>query len=225
MATTLMVISQVCLLLALILTTIFALTTENPTAYHEFIIQLSGPGIALLGIMAALVTYFLTKNADRRANKKQHTITLLLETRLSDGFNQLQYHRKSTYPPGTTIDPKVFNADIQSKFIFPQETLSCRRKGAEALVVLLDHYETLAVALEQGDLEFVLLKNSIRGNMCRLVDDARYVIANARRKNPRTFEHLVRLYDDWRDPDATGVDGKLNERPVEHPAPPMADTP
>lgn len=59
-----------------------------------------------------------------------------------------------------------------------------------------------------------MLRKTLRGNMCRLVDDARLIIHQEQKINIKTFEHLTALYARWRDPLATDSQDRPNERPI-----------
>ncbi len=187
---------------------------ENPSPRYITFATILGAIVALIGVIAALLTFTISSRANRVAQRKQHTITILLDTRLSDQFQIINTMRKAVYPPGETVDTTVFYADYKAPYAPARNSATCRRRGAEALVSLLNYYEFLAVGLDQGDLDETMLRKTVRGIMCRLVDDAREVIASERRKNDKTFEHLAALYADWRDPDAVDSARLPNERPI-----------
>ncbi|WP_317057626.1 DUF4760 domain-containing protein [Roseovarius rhodophyticola] len=172
---------------------------------------------AILGLGFAIWTYIQTTRKTQQDRRKQHTITILLETRLSETYSQLNKTRKQVYPPGKDINPEQFYTDYVSEYSSTSTdapSMDCRRSAAEALSVILNYYEFLAVGLADGDLDEAMLKKTIRGVMCRLVDDARYLIAAEQKTNLKTFEHLIDLYASWRDPNAKDRDCTPNERPV-----------
>lgn len=187
---------------------------ENPSPRYITFVTILGAIVALLGVIAAILTFAISSRANRVAQRKQHTITILLDTRLSDQFQMINTMRKAIYPPGETVGSAVFYPDYRAAYAPAKNAATCRRRGAEALVSLLNYYEFLSVGLDQGDLDEAMLRKTLRGIMCRLVDDAREIVAAERRKNGRTFEHLAALYADWRDPDAVDSAGVSNERPI-----------
>lgn len=75
-----------------------------------------------------------------------------------------------------------------------------RRKSAEAVRSLLNYYEFISYGIASGDLDETMLKETVRGMVCRLVADAHLVIADYQQKEARTFTHLATLYHRWKDP-------------------------
>ena len=172
--------------------------------------------VAFLGVGAAIFTFWFNALLARRAQRKQHTITILLETRLSAEFRETKEKRRIQYPEFKDIHFLDWKNDRNATRDWDGGTGdgSGRRESADALLTLLNHYEFLALGIELNDLDEDLLKRSIRGIMCSLVDDARDVISHVRESNPNTYEHLTKLYNDWRIDGSTDLDGNPNERSI-----------
>ena len=187
---------------------------ESPSPRYITFATILGAIVALLGVIAAILTFTISSRANRVAQRKQHMITILLGTRLSDQFQMINMMRKAIYPSGETVDPTVFYADYRAPYAPARNSATCRRRAAEALVSPLNYSEFLAMGLDQGDLDETMLRKTVRGIMYRLVDDAREIIASERRENDKTFEHLAALYANWRDPDAVDSARLPNERPI-----------
>lgn len=182
---------------------IYSQFPDSPSKKYQTFASISGTIVALIGILAAVMTFWLSAKATRKAQKKQHTITVLLDSRLSEEFQKINTARKFIFPPGETISWDSYNKARDSLYL-DNEILSCERRGADALVALLNHYEFLAVGISEGDLDAAMLKKSLRGIMCRLVSDSRNVIAGFHRKgHKKAYQHLIPLYAEWRDKDAT----------------------
>lgn len=64
---------------------------------------------------------------------------------------------------------------------------------------MLNYYEFVAFGVDMRDLDKTLLKGTIRSIMCNLVQDARYVIADQRAESATHYEHLAKLYEEWRE--------------------------
>ncbi len=79
---------------------------------------------------------------------------------------------------------------------------------------MLNYYEFLALGIETGDLDEDMLRRSVRGIMCSLVDDARQIVAELNRRDRKTYGELIRLYNRWRSESALDTDGMPNERPI-----------
>lgn len=143
--------------------------------------------------LIAIVTFLLSAWNSEVQRRKQQTMSLLQDRHKSD-FRILLERRSATFPPGTTVDPDAFLARANSI-----DAISARQ-GADALQALLNHYEFIALALKNGNLDHDMMRKSIRGVMCNLVHDCRLLIAHVRKDNSLIFEHLVPLYNEWLTP-------------------------
>lgn len=180
-------------------------------------VSLLSPLVALVGVASALITFLFSTKNSRLAQQKQHTITILLDTRLSSEFRKTKEERRKIYPEFNDILYSTWHADLNDT----NDKDNDRKLAAEALLTLLNHYEFLAVGIFNNDLNERLLKKSLRGIFCNLVDDSRDVIWNVRLNNPKTFEHLVCLYDMWRVTGSRDINGNKNERPIAKVRPPF----
>lgn len=195
------------------LDTVYQSFPVSPTARYQTFSGIVASIAALSGVLIALLTFLFSSWLSRNAQRKQHTITILLETRLSQEFRTINRARMIAYPSGNTICKDGVAVDRKANYQIDPSKF-CRRSGADALGSMLNYYEFLAVGLAKKDLDQGMLKETIRGIMCRLVDDARFVIAHQRNQNSKTFRHLIPLYEKWRDNCATDSKGELNEREI-----------
>lgn len=168
---------------------------------------LIGALIAFLTASVAVFTFWSQSRQNRKATQKQHTITILLETRLSDHFQQMIRSRAAYFSEGKPVIPDTFYEAYNGSY--DPGAAICKKTSAASLVKLLNHYEFIAVGIALGDLEETMLKQTIRGIVCRLVNDCRHLIAEEQKQNPKTYEHLSALYHRWRDP------SKADEQPIE----------
>lgn len=205
-------------LLAGFTATLYAHFPNDPSTRYQTFSGVAATIVAMVGVVSAIATFILNARAQRRAQRKQHTISILLEMRLSERFATLHSQRSTVFPEYQDVLFEDWNAARIAK---PRDdstaaikTESSLNAGAHALTSLLNYYEFLAVGIIQKDLDPDLLKNTLRGIMCNLVDDSRLLIAAMRARNPKTYEHLVQLYDDWRIPGSKDINGNPNERPI-----------
>ncbi|NIZ14532.1 DUF4760 domain-containing protein [Phaeobacter sp. HF9A] len=163
-------------------------------------------GIAMTGIMIGASQYRQSSRSARQARQKQHTINILFETRLSEYFQTTNRKRLAYFPADTDI--------FLSDWLHARNSNDLDEKdAAAALQELLNYYEFLAVGILKEDLDEELLHQTIRGMMCNLVDDARYMIAEMREKDVNILKNLVTLYDRWRVEKENYV-GLLSERAI-----------
>ena len=157
--------------------------------------------VSVAALSFAVFSFFLRSVQNEVQSRKQHTIKVLFDTRLSAEFRTMLELRREHFPLKVVIDPKKYRNFLEAK---RSETLSeqeatSRRRSAEALRSLLNYYEFVAFGVEMKDLDKELLRGTIRAIMCNLVQDARYAIADSQNDSPSHYEHLAKLYSEWRD--------------------------
>ena len=189
---------------------------EKPTEQQKMLLNLF---TATLGFIIAIATFVLTNVLTKNAQRKQHTITILFETRLSDRFHTLTQQRQTHFPEYQDVDferwkrfrgaePANPNCDVDRR------CAEEKRASANAVTSMLNYYEFLAIGITANDLDADMLKQSVRGIMCNLVDDCRFLICNIRKNNDKAYAHLVQLYASWRIDGAKDINGNDNERPI-----------
>ena len=179
------------------LTAFVALITTVPTA---------------ASLIVAIYAIWHNATSSRIQSRKQHTITILFQTRLSSEIQNIHEQRRKLFPEFRDITYERWNAARRSP-------VQAERNAADAVTRLLNYFEFIAVGIRENDLDHDMLKSTIRGQMCNLVDDARDVIAHLRDISPRTYQHLVELYDTWRIEGARDINGNPNERSIAKIAP------
>lgn len=197
----------------------YAYFPEQPDDRYKTFLAASGTIVGLFSVAAALLTFALSGVFARRAQRKQHTITVLLETRLSSEFQKTMEKRRYKFPEYTDVKFEDWDSARTCTAANPDdiglaEDTKRQRESALALTQLLNYYEFLAVGITEGDLDKAMLRKTIRSIMCNLVDDCRDLIAGMQRTNPSTYEHLTALYNEWRKEGALDINGEPNERPI-----------
>ena len=198
---------------------VYAQFPETPAPQYSAFSTATGTIVAAISVIAAILTFWFSTRAARHAQRKQHTITVLLETRLSSEFQGTIEKRRAHFPEYTDVSFEDWDqarkatapADATPEVIHAQKI---KRDSALALTTLLNYYEFLAVGITEGDLDEDMLKKTLRSIMCNLVDDSRHLIAGMQKVNPNTYEHLTILYGQWRKTDARDINGRQNERPI-----------
>lgn len=138
-----------------------------------------------IATFSALVGWIVTSVISLRNSTKQHTINTLLQSRLSAPFNQHALELN-----------KVFeSAAVKAEDI----TDATKADGIRAMKYMLNYHEFIAVGIRSGDLDHDVVKNSLRGIIVSLYDQARVYIEPKRAADKRKFEHLAWLYEKWRD--------------------------
>ncbi|MEM7718259.1 MAG: DUF4760 domain-containing protein [Pseudomonadota bacterium] len=169
-----------------------------PTTFASFDPRV---GATIAALLFAVFSYFSRSLEQELQSRKQHTIKILFDTRLSSEFRQYLEHRKYCFAEGTVIDPGIYRNYLAAKRTVDvsDDEANRRRKSAEAVRSLLNYYEFISYGIASGDLDEAMLKETIRGMVCRLVADAHLLVADYQSVEPRTFQHLSALYHGWKD--------------------------
>jgi hypothetical protein len=164
-------------------------------------------------ILATLAAFFFTVFSyfhrsweAERQSRQQHTLKMLFDTRLSSEFRANLEARKHCFPEDRPVEPDHYFACLTAKRNedLTDKAARQRRQSAEALRSLLNYYEFLSLAVLRGDLDDDMLRNTIRGIMCNLVRDCHGLLIAHQARSPRAYQHLIALYERWRDADYPG---------------------
>ena len=144
----------------------------------------AGASFTLLGLLAR--EFFAL-----RAMRKQHTVTVLLQSRMSTAFNDKYKAMLKVYPvtPSMTL---VKDGDWND----PNKI-----EAIEALKYFLNYYEFIAIGVRTGDLDENYLYMSLGGivpNLCKL--GAAYIVfcrTAAAAGHEDVFANLIWLRDRW----------------------------
>lgn len=137
------------------------------------------------------------------ATRKRHTLTVLIELRQSDMFNRHRDNIAARHPIGT----KLTEADveeIEGEIKRPRT----REPGTpplvgESLRYVTNYYEFLCAALQEGNLDETLLRQTHRQILVGYVDKVRpFIDAMVREGGQRTYEHLLAVVTRWEAEDA-----------------------
>ncbi|MFT6088950.1 DUF4760 domain-containing protein [Sulfitobacter sp.] len=170
-------------------------------------------------VIAAILVFRYSARAANLVRRRRNTTTVLMEMQQSPEFLDIIEKRRAHFPDSTDVSFDDWNR--ARKAIPPPGAASAiikehkaKRDSALALTTLLNHYESLAAGITEGDLEERMLKKALRSIMCNLVDDSRHMIAGMQRMNPNNYAHLTALYGQWRKHNACDINGDPNERPI-----------
>lgn len=148
--------------------------------------------LAFLGGWGAILAAITTARITIKNAIKQHTITTLLQMRMSETYMQRARVVGRTYFPPEGI------------YLVRDEAGAKPEKGDSIpeLSYVINYLEFVASAIRYGDLDEGLMRESLRGLVCNLFECARPFIkylreSGERGPNPLLFEHLEWLYQRW----------------------------
>jgi uncharacterized membrane protein (DUF485 family) len=191
------------LLGAVLLTTVVFALLEL-AGHHRFVLRQPPAGleksqwVVLLGVIAAVAGWIISAIVTMRNSIRQHTVTTLLSSRLSETYmSQTRLVNARYFSPSGGLY-QLTAAEVKSAA--PEAQLAAVR-------YLLNYFEFIAVGIRYGDLDEKLLKNTLRGILCGVYEAAGPLVTQ-RRQAPagssvgrsRTFEHLEWLYARWHIP-------------------------
>lgn len=150
--------------------------------------------LAFLGGWGAILGALISARITLRNGVKQHTITTLLQMRMSETYiGRVSRVGAVYFPPG---EAGIY---LVREGAFTQPNDSDRLAD---LTYVLNYLEFIASAIRYGDLDEGLMKETLRGIVCNLFECGQHYIRNRRKigqngGNPLLYEHLEWLYRRW----------------------------
>jgi hypothetical protein len=154
--------------------------------------------LSLVAILAAVSGWITTSLITLHNARRQHTINVLLQSRLSQAYQQRLRDAISKYPTIKKIT-KVKDGDWRD----PKKW-----EALEGIKYMLNYFEFVAIGIRQGDLDEKTLKMSLRGIVLTLTQVADAYIKYARgelkendgQTSPHSYEHVLWLKARWTKP-------------------------
>lgn len=143
--------------------------------------------ITYAGAFVALLGWLTREFFALRTLRKQHTVSVLLQSRMSAAFNERHKAMLKVYPATTGVTPVAYN-DWQD----PQKI-----EAIEALKYLLNFYEFIAIGIRNGDLDEDYLFKSLKSIVSNLWTMGGPYITELRNGNPRIYTNLLWLVERW----------------------------
>jgi hypothetical protein len=133
-------------------------------------------------VCVAMVGWLYTARRQRRAWRKQHTFTCLLNTGFNDKYLKALVAVQPLTDDGLPVKIEHLEEDLRSEVRF-----------------ILNHYEFIAAGIRNGDIDEILFRDSERGQVIRLFSVFESYIYDARRERNRDaiYEHFEWLYERW----------------------------
>lgn len=144
--------------------------------------------VLAMGAFTAMIGWLTSALVTARNSVKQHTITTLLQSRLSVAYMERLRKVNDAFAPvgGTYI--AVTEEDFAD---------ANKAEALSALRYLLNYFEFIAVAIRHGDLDEKVMNASMSGIVSALSFVGHAVIEKGQSKDPLNFEHLDWLRKRW----------------------------
>ena len=152
--------------------------------------------LILVGIEAAVTGWVVTSFMTARNSIKQHTITTLLQSRLS-----------ATYmAEASVINKNLFPPSLQNLQPLPIEFFQDEKNAdtVRAVNYLINYFEFLSVAIRHGDLDGKVVKHTLRGILLNFYNRIELYIKYQRGEDeygvdqPNHVEHYIWLVTKWK---------------------------
>jgi hypothetical protein len=148
-----------------------------------------GQWLIAFSAVTAVVGWLTNAIVTVRNSVKQHTVSTLLQSRLSQPYMDRAKNVNAALSAGGGSTNSLTTEHIARKDPVVDDVL-----------FFLNYFEFIAVGVRHGDLDEDLMRGSIRGFVQRLHDcGAELIKVHAPAKNSRTFEHLRWLRARWDD--------------------------
>lgn len=172
--------------------------------------------IAIVAVFVAITGWFVNHQIASFNNRVNHTLNMLLQTRISPVFQEHNNNSNKVYPPKSkTIIP---DEDIQSWLSYnplieddvpaenkcpnncgmTQTKIEKISKAISSQCYLLNYYEFLAAGIESGLLDEELLFQTIGGIVLSHIDKSKSLISHFTKDSPKSYENLIMLEKRWR---------------------------
>lgn len=145
--------------------------------------------LAVIGVSSAVCGWLIAGIINLRNSVRQHTISTLLQSRLS-----------ATYMKYADDLSKHYEAYEKRR----KENPALRESATDGVDVLalryiLNYFEFIAIGVKRGDLDEDMLRDSLRSILRKNVAMSRPWIMLCRSGNPRLYQNLLWLHDRWGD--------------------------
>lgn len=154
--------------------------------------------VGIAGILAAATGWVVTSMVNLHNARRQHTVNVLLQSRLSQAYQQRLRDVVKAFPVTPKVTPiKAGDWDVAENL-----------EAIDGVKYLLNYFEFVAVGIRTGDLDEKTLKMSLRGILTTLCDMADIYIRYQRGEldendgypSKRSYEHMLWLRDRWKRP-------------------------
>lgn len=143
--------------------------------------------ISFGALVVALLTFLTREFLAARATRRQHTVTVLLQSRLSTAFNERLKAMDKHYPSAPSL----------VRFQIADWQIADKSDAIQGLRYLLNYYEFIATGIRIGDLDEDFLFETVGGIVANLCNIGEHFISEAQKRHASVYEHVIWLRDRW----------------------------
>ncbi|TVT61093.1 MAG: DUF4760 domain-containing protein [Azoarcus sp. PHD] len=151
--------------------------------------------VSIAGILIAASGWVVTSFVNLHNARRQHTVNVLLQSRLSQAYQQRLRDVVKSFPVTPTI----------TKIEMGDWNVEDKGEAIDGVKYLLNYFEFVAVGIRTDDLDEKTLRMSLRGILTTLCDMAQVYIQYQRGElaendgypSNQSYEHLIWLRQRW----------------------------
>lgn len=150
---------------------------------------------AVIATILVITGWFVQHQMAANTNRVNHTLNLLLQTRISEVFQTHLTNVNKVYPKraGSVIPMK----DVEA-WHTNSEISEDKNSAISSQCYLLNYYEFLAVGIKSGLLDEELLYETHGGIIMGQLDRAVHVINKAQQRSRKSYVEFVSLMERWK---------------------------
>lgn len=146
--------------------------------------------LGLLGTLAVVLGWLFNTRAQYMSSKRSHSIQTLMSSRLSEA-----YANHSNYANKVYTNLKKKHGDSYTLTVGDFESLEQLEKNA--IIYQLNYFEFIAVGIRYGDLDELLIKNTLKTIINTNYTFFGQIIKSKQEASSSVYEHLTALNNRW----------------------------
>lgn len=143
--------------------------------------------LATLGVASAICGWLIAGIINLRNSIRQHTISTLLQSRLSATY--MKY--------ADDLSRHYTDYDVRRRSNPALKEMATDGVDILALRYILNYFEFIAIGVKRGDLDDDMLRDSLRSILKKNVSMSRPWIKATQIDSPNTYKNLLWLHDRW----------------------------
>lgn len=140
--------------------------------------------VTFLGIALAVIGWVYTIRSQLITNMRNHSIQTIMNSRLSDCYNQ-------------KLD-KIYKILVNSTTLTLEQYESLSFEQKSIVHYILNYYESVAIGIRYNEFDEEIVKSMTLSQVRKTYDTFKEVIEHLTHESPTYFQHFVALYVRWK---------------------------
>lgn len=140
--------------------------------------------MTFLGIALAVIGWVYTIRSQLITNMRNHSIQTIMNSRLSDCYNQ-------------KLD-KIYKILVNSTTLTLEQYESLSFEQKSIVHYILNYYESVAIGIRYNEFDEEIVKSMTLSQVRKTYDTFKEVIEHLTHESPTYFQHFVALYVRWK---------------------------